>query len=329
MWFQKSGARNVLVIKLEGVGEFVSAEPAMEAVRRHHGDDKVFLLTTDGLDRLAKAAPYFDVVWSDGAPSDPDARRLLMTRLRKHRFARVYDFDKSDRSNKYFQMLRPFPPKWSGSARGCAFYQPRRTQEKLTLRQQYADQVERAGVETDARAARLDWALDARKDAANMRPSWYGLNGPFVLMAPSANTERQWPQALWGRLAGQLLAEGVTPVLVGGRDKQPLGEEIAHRAPGAINLAGKTDYLQLAALAAASNGFVADDTGISFLLGASGSTGVMILGPRSEAHLAVPNEHGAVAMTGRDLSGISVEDVLQRMRNAGHISRQYAPRRAV
>ena len=55
----------LLVIKLGALGDFVQAMGPAAAIRAHHPDAEITLLTTAPFAELARAAPYFDRVWID------------------------------------------------------------------------------------------------------------------------------------------------------------------------------------------------------------------------------------------------------------------------
>src|SRR5579863_5122600 len=97
-----SGRRRVteriLVIKLGALGDFVQAMGPAAAIRAHHPQAEITLLTSPELAGLAKAAPYFDRVWLDDRPGwvRPWALWRLLRKLSREGFARVYDLQTSD-----------------------------------------------------------------------------------------------------------------------------------------------------------------------------------------------------------------------------------------
>ncbi len=105
----------VLVIKLSAVGDFVLALPAFERIRAAHRDATITLLTTPPFETLAQTSPFFDRVEIDGRPRGFAAWLAMILRLRRERYARVYDLQNNDRTNLIFQMMRPSPPEWSGT----------------------------------------------------------------------------------------------------------------------------------------------------------------------------------------------------------------------
>ena len=59
---------NILVIKLGALGDFIQALGPMAAIRRHHRDARLSLLTTLPFARLAGMSGYFDRVETDDRP---------------------------------------------------------------------------------------------------------------------------------------------------------------------------------------------------------------------------------------------------------------------
>ena len=89
------------------------------AIRAHHDQARITLLTTKPFAELARACPWFDEVWIDEKPSLWQPGKLIELRrtLRSGRFERVYDLQTSDRSSSYFRLMGK-APQWSGIAPG-------------------------------------------------------------------------------------------------------------------------------------------------------------------------------------------------------------------
>lgn len=329
MIFGGRSSRKTLVILTEGLREFVNADAAFRALRGHHAEEHLTLLTTVELGRLAKAAPYFDRVFTDGDPIDGDGQATLAKKLKKEGFSQVYDLDRSRAALGHFAMFRPFPPKWSGIAPGAKFSIRARELEGLTPPEANARQLEAAGVEAAAVSPDLFWALEARKDAANMKPSWYGLSGDFGLLAPSREDDAGWPADRWAELASLLADFGVVPVLIGARKHQKFANLITRRCPSLVNLAGKTDLLQAAALAREAQFYLGDpDAELIHLCASVGCPGVMMSGREPNAELLAPR--GGVLLRAERMTDIPSPDVLQTLRNLGCVRPpDAAPREAL
>ena len=85
--------RRILVIRLSALGDFIMALPAMAAIRRHHPDAHITLLTTKSLAEIGKMSGWFNRVEIDPRPRWRDLGAWLRLRrtLRSGRFDRVYD----------------------------------------------------------------------------------------------------------------------------------------------------------------------------------------------------------------------------------------------
>ena len=102
----------------------------------------------------------------------------------------------------------------------------------------------------------LSW-LDADTDG-------YGLTPPFAILVAGGSAhrpEKRWPAERFAALAGRLLTQGITPVLVGTAAEGPAVEMIAAACPGCRDLSGATDLRQLAGLGRRAVAAVGNDTG--------------------------------------------------------------------
>ncbi len=118
-----SRTTGILVIKLGALGDFVQALGPFAAIRRHHRDAHITLLTTAPFVRFAERSGYFDSVWvtTRPGPSQWKAWLDLRRKLKSGRFDRVYDLQTSNRSSFLYHLYWPGPyPEWSGIARGCS-----------------------------------------------------------------------------------------------------------------------------------------------------------------------------------------------------------------
>ena len=145
-----SGERpSILVIKLGALGDFVQALGPMAAIRRHHPDARIVLITQPALAPLARASGYVDEIWLDARPPlwAVSAWLALRRRLREERFARVYDLQTSDRSGWYFRLYWPGPrPEWSGIARGASHPHANPARDHMHTIERQAEQLQMAGI---------------------------------------------------------------------------------------------------------------------------------------------------------------------------------------
>ncbi len=317
---------NILVIKTDNLVGFVSAEPAFDAIRRAHPDATISLLTIPSLQRVARAAPYFDQV--AGMPNfrDSEARKEFVRQLKNAKFERVYDLAADEVSRKLHAALGPFRPKWFGAA--PAPRKRRGQADRAAATPNVARLMSEAGIEAGERLPDFHWALDARKDSANMKPSWYGISGAYGLLLPSAAADGRWTASGYAGLASIMSTAGYMPVLAGPKGLHTFGDEIADAAPQLVDLAGKTDHLQLAALAHEAAFFVSDHAEEMHLAVSVGCEGVLIASGAA-ADAAAPHGRHVVTLTSAAGPGsVDAAFVWRTLSNMGLINSGNEPRHA-
>lgn len=295
--------QRILVIKLAALGDFVQAFGPFAAIRKHHPTAEITLLTTKLFATLAADSPWFDQVWSEGRPSwwNPMAVLHLARRLREAGFERVYDLQTSGRSSRY-RLFVGNGVEWSGIARGASHPDKDPRRDLLHTVDRQRGQLIAAGI-TEFPRPDLNW-LDADVSA-------FGLPPRFALLLPGASAGRpgkRWPAERFGALAAKL---DMPVVICGIASEAPLAEEIRGSAPDVIDLTGRTDLRQLAAVARRASLAIGNDSGPTHLAAAMGCRTIVLFGAESDPALCAPRGQAVTILRRQPLSTLSVEDVLQ------------------
>lgn len=296
----------VLVIKLGALGDFVQAMGPCAAIRRHHAESPITLLTTPLFAEFARASPYFDAVWPEGRPKGADlgAWLALHRRLRGGGFARVYDLQTSDRSSFYRRLFWPGTmPEWSGIARGASHPHANPKRDLMHTIERQAEQLAMAGI-AEVPAPDLSWA---RADVSRFR-----LPARYALLVPGGaahRPEKRWPAARFAEVAGWLAEQGIAPVLVGSASEGPLLAEIAEAAPGARALAGVTGLLDLVELARGAAAAIGNDTGPMHLCATAHCPSVVLFSAASDPALCAPRGPRVAVLRRPDLSALDASHV--------------------
>jgi ADP-heptose:LPS heptosyltransferase len=277
-------ARRILVIKLGALGDVIQALGPMAAIRAHHADATITLLTTGPFADFLGRSPYVDAVWIDArAPWwRLDAVLALRRRLIGGRFARIYDLQTSARSTRYFRLLKRPRPEWSGIAAGCSHPDTDPRRDLLHTIERQAGQLRAAGIAT-VPPPDLSWVV---ADAAR-----FALPRPYALLVPGGAAHRpgkRWPAARYAELARALIARGVTPVLLGAFSERDLTGSIVADAAGTFDLAGKTGIEDLVALGRDAALAVGNDTGPMHLLAVTGTPATVLFSAESDPALCAP-----------------------------------------
>ncbi|MDP3854885.1 glycosyltransferase family 9 protein [Phenylobacterium sp.] len=310
--------RNVLVIKLSALGDFILALAAMKKIREAHPKARITLLTTPPFEALAKSCPYFNAVETDGRPEGPSAWLALRRRLRAARYDRVYDLQTSAQSARIFHLLRPFPPEWSGIAMGCALPHRNRKRNTMHTLERQADQLKSAGIWPDAPtepgeapAPDLSWVV---RNARQERPMPGGVKPrPYVIFVPGGSAHRldkRWPVERFAQLGKTLYDRGFDVVVIGGPQESAIARQIQKSVGQARDLTGRTDFARIASLGARAALVIGNDTGPLHLAAATGPATIVLFSSASNPALSAPRGHVTV-LQAQNLADLPVSQVLQ------------------
>jgi ADP-heptose:LPS heptosyltransferase len=295
----------VLVIKHGALGDIVLAFAAFAAIRAAHRGDDVFVLTTAPFAPLLGKSPWFDQVIVDKRPEAWDVPRVLALRRQLRGFDMVYDLQTSARSSRYFGLAGK--PRWSGIAKGCALPHANPKRDSLHTRERLAEQLAVAGI-ADLPAPDLSWL---RADVSKFR-----LPARYAVLVPGASPhrpEKRWPDQKFGGLAAQLQ---IPAVVVGGKGETGLAGVIRSFAGRTIDLTGRTDLLELAAVIGGAALAVGNDTGPMHLAAALGVPGLVLFSGASDPALTAPrypDGRWPGILQAPHLSGVSVAQVVSAL----------------
>ena len=315
----------VLVIKLAALGDVVQAFPPFAHIRAAHPHAHITLLTTPPYASLAAASSLFDTIETDGRSKRTGETLAMLRRLRRAHYDRVYDLQTSTRSSAYFYALGPRPPEWSGIAPGCSHPHRNPARDAMHTLERQAEQLRDAGVWPDAPVARgtapaPDLSFMLRSAAPEHRPQAFGLRGPYALLVPGASAHRpgkRWPETRYAALAAALIADGLQVAVIGGPAEAEIGAAVA-AAPGVLDLTGRTDYAQIAALGARATLAVGNDTGPTHLVAAAGAPSLVLFSAESDPALCAPRGRQVELLQVKRLAELPLETVLDASRALFH-----------
>lgn len=291
----------ILVIKLASLGDVVQAFGPFAAIRAHHPEAEITLLTTRPYADLARRSGWFDRVWDDGRPEwrDLPAVWRLARRLRGARFDRVYDLQTSSRSSRYRWFVGRRAD-WSGIARGASHPHANPARDLMHTVERQREQLEMAGI---TRFPAPDMAfLDADV-------SGFGLPDRFALLVPGASPGRpakRWPAARYAALAEGL---DLPVAIIGGPAEHAIAGAILARAPAAVDLTGRTSFAEIGAIARRAAFAVGNDTGPAHLVAAAGCQTLVLFGEDSDPALCAPRGPRVAVLRHQPLAALHVADV--------------------
>ncbi|MBC8451671.1 MAG: glycosyltransferase family 9 protein [Rhodospirillaceae bacterium] len=295
--------RTVLVIKLGALGDFVQALGPFASIRHHHPANRIVLLTTSPFVPIAEASDCFDEIHNDGRPEwwQFGKTRALRNWMRSLDPVRVYDLQTSGRSNRYFKLFRNPRPEWSGIAAGCSHPHANPARDYMHTIERQAEQLSAAGI-GKIPTPNLDW-LDTNTSSLPVPDR-------FILMAPGGAAHRpdkRWPY--FADLARSLIGQDLTPVLLGTEAERDVIDTISAACPGAVDLTGRTNLMEIAGLARRAAGAVGNDTGPMHLIAATGCPSLVLYSSASDPALCAQRGPTVRILRKPNLADVGVEEV--------------------
>jgi len=312
----------ILIIALGPLREFVLAAAAMRQIRAAHPQAQITLLTTQPFQGLAKAAPYFDTVETDGDAHGAGPWLSLIGRLRGARYERIYDLQGSLASRAIRIGLGPLTPPWITVAHAAGL-----VRRNLHPLDRQAEALRAAGAWTEggsgpgcAPPPDLSWIIKSApaerpvRDGISRRPNALFIPAPSETPAPC-----RWPAQRYGELGRILRQRGFDVVIVGSPQDGDAARAIQHQVPGARDLTGAPDIARVALLAARAAVAIGADSSFLHLAVAAGAPGVVLCPCAADPALSAPRGHVTVlqAAAMEDLPADYVARTIESLSPAG------------
>ncbi len=266
-------APTVLVLRALGLGDLLTAVPALRALRAHHPDHRMVLAAPMGLRPIVELTGAVDEVL-------PTAELGPLAWTGRSPRVAVNLHGQGPRSTHALRALAPGTllthahPGHPGL--GCAQWEPDAHEVRRWCRL-----LSSAGIPADPGDLTL-----ARPDVPSPAP------GAVVVHPTAALPARCWPADRFAEVARGLAGQGLRVVVTGSAAERDLAEQVASTAglPPESVLAGRTDPPALAALVADASLVVCADTGLGHLATAYGTPSVVLFGPVAPAWWGPPPE---------------------------------------
>jgi lipopolysaccharide heptosyltransferase II len=284
----------VLVIKIAAIGDFLMATPALRALKAEGSVASVTLLAGASIAAAAQRNPHLDKVYYLD-----DARlfkgcflaRLwevlrISWRLRREKFDLGFNFHRDWRFNIILFL--------AGCKKRIGFSRQRGSwllHEGIVVEGtkhhifHYCGLLQVLGIQC------LDFKMEFPLAAHELAAAAAKFLEPekvrdYVVLAPggAANVKEEMDSRRWGAenyavLAGLLIGQGRRVVLVGGPGDRPIAAAIVRAQPAVLDLCGRTDLAEAAAIMTNARLVVCNDSGLMHLADAVGTRIIAIFGP--------------------------------------------------
>ena len=293
------------------------------AIREHHRKARITLLCGDEFESLLKYCPYFNEVQANLGQAAQKNWFERMKAARNSSYDFVYDLGSGEQGAKLKGAMRFSKTKWIDVAP-----HPKDTGHPVD---RVAERIGKAGLGPEtyppggAPPPNADWVDFVAKQSRTVDPAYFGLQGDFALFVPAGDDvppALRWPKERWASLAHEVLALGIEPAIIGGPNAREVGRYVAHVTPGARDLTGRANLVQLTGLGRHTGFAFGENIGLLHLMVAAGSPAVVFHpGPEAPYDEAPRGPATTVLMHAPTLAQISVPEALQAMRVAGGFNR--------
>jgi len=286
--------REVLVLRLDRIGDLLMSLPALADLRRAYPTARIRLAVGRWSEEIARRAPVDDVlVWSApwvGRPSEgAETRRALWAHARALRASRpdlAFDLQGDVRA-AWLMALTGARERVGYANTGGARLLTRVVPLDETV--SWIEQNRRAvaaaaGPAAMGAGARVDLLTAADRQRAREILAGAGLDGPgpvVGLHASGGRPVKQWAPGRWREVARRLQREfGAALLLTGTAADRPLAEEVARGLDGAVHdFTGRLSLIDSLAVIGSLDLFLSADTGPMHMAAAVEAPSVSVFGP--------------------------------------------------
>ncbi len=272
------GSRSILVLRALGLGDFLTAVPALRALRWAFPEHRIVLAEPEYLQPLAHLCGAVDEV----LPADP----LQEVDFHEPDIA-VNLHGSGPESHRVLLTTRPrrliaFANAEVPETRGLPCWR-----EKEHEVDRWCRLLEESGICTDRRALWLPVPSIAPPPFAE---------GATLVHPGAASNARRWPADRWAEVVRSEMQAGHEVAISAGSNELELAQRIARLAGLHRSRIIHGTLLKLAAAVAAAHAVVCGDTGVAHLATAFGTPAVILFGPVAPSLWGPPLWHPHVAL---------------------------------
>lgn len=309
----------ILIIKLGAFGDFLLALSSISAIRAHHPNADITLLTTRPYSGIAKQSGYVDHIWIDEKPKWHDWMKLAQMRRKLMMFDRVYDLQTNDRSALYFRLSweKPFlykgtAPYWIGTSRGSHVRVKDRRKEPIHAYERHREMMQATGIE-------IEPLPDIGFMQADVTEHLQKIGQDFVLfMIGCAPTRplKKWPRSHFLKLAQFIIDDyHLKPVIIGAAAEADDAKWLIENNPDIVDMTCKTSFYDIAELARHASFAIGNDTGPTHLTALAGCPTLTLFSTQeSDPRKSKPIGKHTYELAVEDLQILSPEKVVDEVR---------------
>jgi len=309
---------NILVIKHGSLGDIAQASGAIQDISDNHRSDNLYLLTTKPFINLFKKNHNFKDIILDKRLSRFNLiyLYLLMRRLKKYKFTKVYDLQNSNRTNFYKKIL--FPKSgldiWSSTETTLPKGTSKKQFDQDGVLKRFEHQLKSSGISTkNVLKPDFSWSCE---DISDLKTK-YNLK-KYIILFPFSSpglTIKRWPyfNNLIEKIKSQYSNE-FQIIVAPGPNEIKLASEFD--AISVLDNGIAVNISKLSSLIKESSFVVSNDTGPAHMAAHLNKKGLVLFGSHTTAEKVSIETENFKAIQVSDLSKLSAENVFEKLKLA-------------
>ena len=306
---------NILIIKHGSLGDIAQASGAIQDIYENHKNYKIYFLTTKPYFDLFKKNPFIhDVILDKRLPRyNLIYLYLLMKKIKKYNFSKVFDLQNSSRTSFYKNILFPKANKeiWSSSSTTLPQNQKKDEFDKISVLDRFAHQLKTSNLNIlNTTKPNFSWACS---DIELIKKK-YDLN-KYIILFPFCSPHlsiKKWPyynQLI--KLINEKYGDEYKVVTAPGPSE--INDAKNFNALSILDDQKVLSISQLTTLIKESSFVVANDTGPAHIAAHVGSKGLTLFGKHTTAVKVSIERENFKPIQVNDLNNLSAEKVFERL----------------
>ncbi|MDA9698111.1 lipopolysaccharide heptosyltransferase family protein [Candidatus Pelagibacter sp.] len=308
---------NILIIKHGSLGDIAQASGAIQDISENYKNDQIYLLTTKAYVELFKKNPFIhEVILDKRLPRyNLIYLYLLMRKLKKYNFSKVFDLQNSSRTNFYKNIIFPKADKtvWSSSITTLPSDKNKDEFDKSSVLERFDHQLKDCGLNTtNTLKPDFSWASTNISKIIN----FYKLD-KYILLFPFCSPHLQikkWPY--YNNLIELILEKyGSEYKVVIAPGPSEINDAKNINALTLLDDGKALDISQLTSLIKGSSFVVANDTGPAHITAHTKTKGLTLFGKHTSAYKVSIERDNFKVIEVNDLNNLSAKKVFERLVN--------------
>ena len=309
---------NILIIKHGSLGDIAQASGAIQDISDNHPNDDLYILSTKPYYDLLKKNPNIKDVILDKRLSRFNLiyLYLLMRKIKKYKFVKVYDLQNSKRTSFYKKILFPKSSSnvWSSTETTLPEGVNKTEFDKETVLNRFEHQLNVSGIKTD-KVIKPDFSWSC-EDISEIKKK-YNLNKYVILFPFSSShlTIKRWPyyNELIKKIKSTFKNE-IQILIAPGPNEIKLAKDID--ANIILDNNKVLNISQLSSLIKDSYFVISNDTGPAHMAAHLNVKGLVLFGSHTTAQKVSIQREYFKPIQVADLTKLSADKVFQRMQEA-------------